>query len=101
MQVLMKVKCPLQKFNNAIRDGSIGEKMGKILGTMQPKAAYFTAEDGCRGGTFVLDLKEPRDMPKYAEPWFLYFDAEVQYLPYMTPEELAGAGLEKLNDLWP
>ncbi len=99
--MLMKVKCPVHKFNAAIRDGSIGQKMGRILETCKPKAAYFTAEKGCRGGTFVVDMSDPKQMPLYAEPWFLYFDAEVEYLPFMTPEELVQAGLEKLNDMWP
>ncbi len=101
MQMLMKVQFPLQKFNAAVRDGSVGDKLGKILGFIKPKGAFFTAENGCRGGTFVVEVHDPKQMPQLAEPFFLLFDAKVEYLPYMTPEDLAHSGLEKMNEMWP
>lgn len=99
--MLMKVQFTPQKFNDAVRDGSVGNKLGKILETLKPKASYFTAENGCRGGIFVVDVEEASQMPFYAEPFFLYFDAKVEFFPCMTPDDMANAGLEKLNDMWP
>ncbi len=35
-----------------------------------------------------------------AEPWFLTFDAEVEFRIAMTPEELVRANLEALGKKW-
>lgn len=98
--MLMKVQMPLEKFNEAVLDGSAGQKLGKILETIKPSAAYFTAENGCRGGTFVIDVDSPSRIPFYAEPFFLLFDAKVEFYPFMTPEDLQHAGLDKLAQMW-
>jgi hypothetical protein len=37
------------------------------------------------------------DIPKMAEPWFLMFNATVEFQPVMTPEDLVKAGLEELG----
>jgi hypothetical protein len=94
------VSLPLDKFNAAVSDGSVGEKMGRILADLKPEAAYFTAVDGKRGGYLIIDMKNTSEIPKYAEPWFLYFDATVKFLPAMTPEDLQKAGLDKLGKKW-
>lgn len=99
--MLLKVQFPLEKFNAAVRDGSVGEKIGKIVEVIKPKAVYFTAENGCRGGTYVIDVEDPSRIPFYAEPFFLYFDARVEIIPYMTGEDLMNANLGALNDMWP
>ena len=52
MRFLMHVSMPPDKFNQAVRDGSAGAKIGKILADLKPEAAYFTAKDGNRGGVF-------------------------------------------------
>jgi len=100
MKMLMTIKMPPQKFNNHVRDGSIGELMGRIMETLKPQAAYFTAQGGTRGGILIIDLKDTSQLPFYAEPWFLYFDAEVEFHPYMTPEDLANAGLDEIGEKW-
>ena len=100
MRFVMEVSLPLDKFNAAVRDGSVGEKMGRILADLKPEAAYFTAVDGKRGGYLIIDMKNTSEIPKYAEPWFLYFDATVKFLPAMTPEDLQKAGLDKLGKKW-
>lgn len=99
--MLMKVTMPPQQFNDAVRDGTVGQKLQKILETLKPKAVYFTAENGCRGCTLAVDIENPSKIPFYAEPFFLYFDADVEFYPYMTPEDLAHSGLDKMNDMWP
>jgi hypothetical protein len=96
----MEFSLPLEKFNAAVLDGSAGEKMGRILAELKPEAAYFTAVDGKRGGYLIVDLKNASEIPKYAEPWFLYFDATVEFHPAMTPEDLQKSGLDKLGKKW-
>jgi hypothetical protein len=39
-------------------------------------------------------------MPRLAEPWFLNFDATVEFLPAMTPADLQKAGLAEIAKKW-
>lgn len=100
MRTLMVVTLPPEPFNSHVRDGSIGERMKRILEDARPEAAYFTTLQSGRSGILVLDLDDPADIPRYAEPWFLQFEADVDFKPAMTPEDLARAGLEELGRTW-
>ena len=100
MRFVLHVTLPVEKFNQAVRDGSIGEKMHRILEDTKPEAAYFCAEDGKRGGFLIVNLQDTSDMPRLAEPWFLMFDATVEFLPAMTPQDLQRAGLDDLGKRW-
>ena len=55
--------------------------MQKILGDIKPEAAYFTARDGKRGGTIVIDVADASNIPAIAEPFFLHFNASVSFIP--------------------
>jgi hypothetical protein len=98
--MLMHVRFPVGPFNAAVRDGSAGKKIQRILEAIKPDAAYFTAGQGQRGGTLVVNVSEPSDIPALAEPFFLTFDAEVDLVPFMTPEDLARGGLDTLGTDW-
>jgi len=100
MRFVMYVSLPVEKFNAAVRDGSAGQKMGRILDGLRPEAAYFTSKDGQRGGVIVVNMESASEIPKYAEPWFLNFDAKVDFQPCMTPEDLQEAGLDDLGKKW-
>jgi len=98
--MLLHVRIPHEEFNAAVRDGSAEEKMKQILEQTKPEAVYFTEYDGRRGAIMVINIKDPSEVPKFAEPWFLSFNADVQFHIAMTPEELGRAGLEKLGKKW-
>ena len=100
MRFIMHISLPPEKFNAAARNGSVGKIMARILDDAKPEAAYFTGKDGRRGGYLVVNLAEASDMPRLAEPWFLNFDATVEFLPVMTPEDLQKAGLDELAKRW-
>lgn len=44
MRMLMHVQFPLEPFNTAVRDGSAGQKIQKILEAIKPEAAYFSEQ---------------------------------------------------------
>ncbi len=100
MRVLLDVEFPVEPFNAAVRDGSAGAKMQKILAAIKPEAAYFTARNGKRGGTMVVNLNDPSEIPGLAEPFFLTFNASVTILPCMTPEDLGRANLGAHGKEW-
>lgn len=100
MRFMLHISLPVEKFNQAVRDGTAGQKIRRILEDTQPEAAYFSAQGGKRGGFLVVDMADVSEMPRLAEPWFLHFDAAVEFLPVMAPQDLARAGLDQLAQKW-
>ena len=100
MRMLMHVQLPLEPFNTAVRDGTVGQKIKRILEAIKPEAAYFSEQNGRRGGVLVVNVKDPSDVPTLAEPWFLTFNAEVEFRIAMTPEDLSRANLDALGKKW-
>ena len=97
MHMLIDFEFPVEPFNTLVRNGTAGEKIQKVLGDIKPEAVYFTARAGKRGGTMVVDVRDPSKIPAIAEPLFLYFNATVAFHPCMTPDELGKAGLDELG----
>jgi hypothetical protein len=77
MRMMLQASFPVETFNAAVRDGSAGAKMKKIL-----------------------EVAQASDIPKVAEPWFLLFNAKVKLHPVMTPQDLASSGLDALGKEW-
>ena len=100
MRFLMHISMPPEKFNEAVRDGSVGKKMTRILEDTRPEAAYFTGIDGKRGGFLIVNMANASEMPGLAEPWFLNFNATVEFWPVMIPEDLQKAGLDAIGKKW-
>ena len=46
MRILLNVRIPHKDFNAAVREGTIGPKMGRILEEIKPEATYFTEQNG-------------------------------------------------------
>ena len=77
--------------------GRRGPAIEKALGDIKPEAVYFTAKDGQRGGVMIVNMDDASKMPAVAEPLFLSFNATVEFLPAMTPEDLGNAGLDAIG----
>lgn len=100
MRMLMQVKIPNQEFNAAVHDGTVSKKMQRILEENRPESVFFTEIGGQRCGILIVDVEEPSRVPAYAEPWFLTFNASVEFHVVMTADDLAKAGLDKLGKHW-
>jgi hypothetical protein len=100
MRMLMTVKIPLEPFNSFVRDGSAGTKIKRILDEIKPEAVYFSEYDGKRGGVLVVNPNDASDIPALSEPWFLVFNATVEFQIAMTPGDLARANLETQGNKW-
>jgi len=100
MKILMNVKIPHQQFNTAVKDGSVGEKLNRILDAIKPEAVYFTEQSGNRGAVLVVNIKDSSEIPALAEPWFLTFEADVEFRIAMTPDDLKRGGLKELGQKW-
>jgi hypothetical protein len=100
MRMLLNIRIPHEPFNTFVRDGTIGALMERILAEMKPEAAYFTSENGTRGAILIVNLEEPSQIPKFAEPWFLSFNADCEFRVVMVADDLKKAGLESLGAKW-
>jgi hypothetical protein len=65
-----------------------------------PRPCTLPKYDGRRGVIIIADVAGPSAVPKIAEPWFLVFDAEVEFHIVMSPDDLEKAGLDNLAKNW-
>jgi hypothetical protein len=100
MRMMMHVKIPHEPFNTAVKKGTAGQTMAKILESIRPEAVYFTEQNGRRGAILIVDMPDPSKVPALAEPWFLNFQADVEFRVVMTPEDLKKSGLDELGKKW-
>lgn len=101
MRLLMNVTLPHEPFNTAVRDGSVGDTLERILKETGPETVYFTERNGHRGAILIFQLADPSKIPAVAEPWFLAFNANVEFRILMTPEDLRKSGLGDVGKKWP
>ena len=93
MRFLMSFKIPIEKGNVLLRDPQkLGETMGHILADINAEHAFFGPVDGQRGGYIIVDLEDASRIAAIAEPFLLWLDADLGWMPLMTPEDLAKAG---------
>jgi hypothetical protein len=100
MKVLLFVTFPHQPFNAAVKDGSVGAKLNRILEAIKPEAVYFTELHGQRTAVLAVNLPDASQIPSLAEPWFLTFEADVEVRPFMGPDDLKKGGLAELGKQW-
>ena len=92
MKYIMKVKFPIEKGNQALSDPQFGHRMNELLAEIKAEAAYFTTICGQRGAYIILNMNDASEIPAIAEPFFLWLNADVEFLPVMKPEDLGKAG---------
>ncbi len=92
MRFLVKVSIPVEAGNAAAKSGKLGATIQSILADLKPEAAYFTDDNGQRTGLIFLEMASASQIPAIAEPWFLAFNASIEFKPVMIPDDLAKAG---------
>jgi len=93
MRMMMQISIPVEAGNEAARTGALGPRFQKIVDSLKPEAAYFTAVgSGERGGFIVFDMKDTSQIPAIAEPFFLGYNARITFSPVMNAQDLANAG---------
>ena len=100
MRMLLIIRLPNETFNAAVKNGSAGKKTEAILDEIKPESVYFTELNGIRTIVLIVELEKPSMVPALAEPWFLTFNADVEFHVVMAPEDLQQAGLEHLGKKW-
>jgi hypothetical protein len=100
MRMLFTITLPTEPFNAAVRDGTVGAKLNRILAATKPEAIYFTAHDGQRGAVAIFEVSHVSKIPALCEPWFLTFNAKIETDIAMTPGDLKKSGLNALGKIW-
>ena len=100
MKMLLNVIFPHEPFNTLVREGKADSVMQNIMADIKPEAAYFTEQEGKRSVICVIEMSGPSDVPKFAEPFFLNFNADCRFQILMSPEDLQQAGLDNLGKKW-
>jgi len=95
MRTLMRAVFPVEASNQAIKEGTLGAICEKVFAAIHPEAVYFMAQQGKRSCMVFFDLKSPSDIPSIAEPFFAGLNAEIEFLPVMSPDELV-EGLKRI-----
>jgi hypothetical protein len=98
--MLLNISIPHEPFNTLVREGTAGQKLGRILDEVKPGAIYFTEKDGGRGAVMIVEMSDPSMIPALAEPWFLTFNARVEFQVVMSPADLEKAGLDEIGKKW-
>jgi len=90
MRFIIKISLPVEAGNAAAKEGF--KAIPSILEEQKPEAAYFYLENGKRTALLVTDIQEPSQIPAIVEPWFLGFNAAVEFHPAMVAKDLEKAG---------
>jgi len=89
--MMLRWTVPVERGNEAIKDGSLARTLEPLMEELKPEAAYFWPENGERGGMMVFDMTDPSQIPQVAEPLFLNVDAAVDFAPVMNADDLKKA----------
>jgi hypothetical protein len=89
---MLKVSIPNDAGNAAAKAGTLGKTIKSILDEQKPEAVYFTDDHGQRCGYLFIEMGDASQIPAFAEPWFLAFNAHIELHPVMTVDDLAKAG---------
>ena len=100
MKMIMNVRIPHEPFNTLVKSGKAGELLNRILNELKPESIYFTEQEGTRGAVAVIDVEDSSKIPFFAEPFYLNFNADVEFRIAMSPEDLGKSGLEDLGKKW-
>jgi hypothetical protein len=70
MRMMLKFTLPVEKGNQAFKDGSLGKTLDAIMNKLKPEAAYFGPSDGKRSGMIFLILLTRPKLSKLPNPCF-------------------------------
>jgi len=92
MRFILKIRASNEGGNALVHDPEFGAKMQQVLKEVNAEAAYFTTVDGQRGGYVVVNIDDASQFPAIVEPFFLWWKADVEWIPVMLLEDVAKAG---------
>lgn len=88
MRLMLKFTIPVEKGNQAEKDGTLGKAIQALVEAVNAEAAYFALEDGKRMGIVIFEETDQARMPVINEPLFAALNAAIEIQPVLTAEDL-------------
>jgi hypothetical protein len=88
MRLMMKFTIPVERGNEAAKDGTIGQTIENLVKATNAEAAYFTVIDGERAGYIFFEETDQARLPQLNEPMFAALDAAITIVPALTLDDL-------------
>jgi hypothetical protein len=63
MKMLLTGEFPSEPFNIVVRNGNVGQTIGRILESIKPETACFSEQEGKRSALCVINVKTSSDVP--------------------------------------
>jgi len=95
MRMLIDVTIPVEAGNAAMKDGRLPKTIAAAVEQWRPEATYFYPKHGKRHALWVVEVKDPSQIPPLFERFFEELNAEIEITPVMTLEDLQ-KGLKQL-----
>lgn len=89
MRMLMRTYIEARDGSEALKSGAMQKAIMGFMEAYKPEAAYYTAENGIRGGIYVFDMNDSSLMPHVSEPFFS-LGCRVVLVPCMSHQDLTG-----------
>lgn len=96
MRTMLKFTVPVERSNQAVKDGSLKKTLESIMTKLKPEAAYFAPLEGKRGGMIFFNMAAPSEIVEICEILFLNLDAAVEFVPVINLDDL-GKGFANSN----
>lgn len=91
MRLMLKFTIPVEKGNQAEKDGTLGAAIDALMKEVNAEAAYFALEHGKRMGIVIFQETDQARMPVINEPLFAALNANIEIQPVLTSEDLQRA----------
>ena len=91
MRLMLKFTIPVEKGNQAEKDGTLGKAIRALVESVNAEAAYFALEDGKRMGIVIFEETDQARLPVINEPLFAALNAAIEIQPVMTAADLLRA----------
>ena len=95
MRLMLKFTIPVEKGNQAAKDGTIGRAIDALIEQTQPEATYFTLDQGKRAGMIFFEVDDQARLTEFNEPLFAKLNAAIEIVPVLNQEDLR-KGLNKM-----
>lgn len=92
MRCLVHATLTNESGNALVHDANFAQRIQTVLEDLRPEAVYFAAAHGQRSIYAICNLESGADIPRVAEPLWLSFNAAVEIVPLLTPDEMQQAG---------
>ena len=88
MRLMLSFRIPVERGNQAAKDGTLGAAIDALLEQTKAEAAYFTLNDGERAGMVFFEVEDQAELAAINEPFFAALDAAIDIVPVLSPDDL-------------